>query len=73
MAVVVVVFEGLYLIGKDMFVVKQTKVYDRRYIPRLHQVGIGGDEEMGFALDTYLVQTDPRRCRDGAISSLGRK
>lgn len=32
---------------------------------------MGGDEEMGFALDTYLVQTDPRRCRDGAMSLLG--
>lgn len=26
---------------------------------------------MGVALDTYLVQTDPRRCRDGAMSLLG--
>lgn len=54
-------------------VVRQTKGYDQRYIPRLHQVGMGGDEEMGVALDTYLVQTDSRRCRDGAMSLLGRK
>lgn len=32
---------------------------------------MGGDEEMGVALDTYLVQTDSRRCRDGEMSLLG--